>query len=268
MTLLALAPAGYALLALLLFSIWVAFRIKQRLKGKSGCLFMGYVTTVVFCIGMLSLGVTYFLISYTYVKVETVTLGKSYTAEIVDYTEKEGVDDEGRTYVNYYPVFKFNTSDGKTITRESAESISYSDLKLGSTETVFYYSAKDRLTTLGATTAIAFCGTLLMAILLVSSFIGIILYALGYNMARFWKIAMGVLFYFFLPFAMIAFDALLIYALLYGNIGGAFWVEALLVFFIIMLTLAIWGYLSMMMKKGLPKMKRTSATTWTGDWED
>ena len=46
------------------------------------------------------------------------------------------------------------------------------------------------------------------------------------------------------------------------------WVVVLLSFFILGLGLGIIGYIKMLLSKGIPKWKQTSAMSWSADWED
>ena len=65
---------------------------------------------------------------------------------------------------------------------------------------------------------------------------------------------------------MIGFEALLIYAFLYGNEVPTF-ASAILVFFIIVLGLSIWAYLKMtFFSKAKLKWEKTGTGSWSADW--
>lgn len=96
---------------------------------------------------------------------------------------------------------------------------------------------------------------------------GIIRYAIGRSMEGFYAIVSSVAFYFLIPVIMIGFDIMLVYAIFYGN-KVPWFATALLVFFVLMLSLAIVGYLRMIFTKGKPTMRRVGPNRWEGDWED
>lgn len=86
-------------------------------------------------------------------------------------------------------------------------------------------------------------------------------------MDKFYHILKVIGFYFFIPFIMIGFEILLIYGLFYGN-EMPLLIKLVLLFFVLVMALAIYGYIKMMYEKGLPKMRKTGPGRWVGDWED
>ena len=97
-----LAPAGYAIIAIILFSIWISARICRRREMK-GCFTIGYVTLIVFSLMMLCSGMVYMLVSYTAEKTDALAGGKRYTATIVDFDYRENTDDDGNHSIGGYP---------------------------------------------------------------------------------------------------------------------------------------------------------------------
>lgn len=109
-------------------------------------------------------------------------------------------------------------------------------------------------------------GIFIMWLVLFLAFIGIVLYVFGLEMDKFFKLIRNLGSYFFIPLLMIGFEALLIYALLYGNDIPTF-ATVILVFFIIVLGLSIWAYFKMIFfSKGKLKWQRTGAGSWGADW--
>ena len=109
-------------------------------------------------------------------------------------------------------------------------------------------------------------GIFIMWLVVSVAFIGILLYALGVKMDSFFKFVRNLGSYFFIPLLMIGFEALLIFALINGNDVPMF-ATALLIFFILVLGLGIWGYLKMtFFSKAKIKWVRTGNGSWYGDW--
>ncbi len=255
----------YAILALIAFSIWMTTRINKRLERKSGCIGFGYVSLVIFCISGFTIGVTIMLFTYVGGSLNTLINGDKYAATITDYTSERKEDSDGDMQTYYTPIFSFTTNEGIEITKSSGYS-STGTPEIGERIEVYYDIKNDKVFQPGAMAIIGTVGMLIMCIVLVFSFVGIIRFAFGYNMAGFWRICQRFGTMFFIPFIMIAFDALLIYALFYKK--QPFWVEMLLGFFILVLTLGCWGYIKSVIEKGQPKWKRTSETSWAADWEE
>jgi len=240
-------------------------RINKRLERKSGCIGFGYVSLVTFCISGFAIGVTIMLFTYVGGSLNTLINGDKYAATITDYTSERKEDSDGDMQTYYTPIFSFTTNEGIEITKSSGYS-STGTPEIGERIEVYYDIKNDKVFQPGAMAIIGTVGMLIMCIVLVFSFVGIIRFAFGYNMAGFWRICQRFGTMFFIPFIMIAFDALLIYALFYKK--QPFWVELLLGFFILALTFGCWGYIKSVIEKGPPKWKRTSETSWTADWED
>lgn len=96
---------------------------------------------------------------------------------------------------------------------------------------------------------------------------GFVLYAFECKMEKYFQLLQNIGVYFVLPVAMIGFEILLIYGLLFGN-EAPLWGLIILLFFILMLGLAIVGYFALLIKKGSPKWTRTGVGAWSADWEE
>lgn len=232
--------------AFIVINIIITFFVLKRSK-KIGCIAFGYIGLVLFIINLFT--VFSWLSFYSTIE-ETygvLTSGKNYTATVINYTSKEVYNSENRQYRTMYtPIVEFTTFQGDNITRSL--DFSTSGLEIGDTYWVNYNTATGKVTTLGFTITIKVVGTFLFCFIFMILFIGEILYLFNLRMDRYFSFLKGAGLYFFLPLIMIGFDALLIYALFYGN-AVPLWVSLLLVFFIIMLTLAIMGYFKMMFSK-------------------
>lgn len=109
-------------------------------------------------------------------------------------------------------------------------------------------------------------GIFVMWLVLFFAFIGIVIYIFGLKMDKFFKLIRNLGSYFLIPLLMIGFEALLIYAFIYGNEVPTF-ATAILVFFIIVLGLSIWAYFKMtFFSKAKLKWKKTGAGSWSADW--
>lgn len=271
MILLEITPYGYGFIGLIVFSIWAAVRIQKRMRTKAdkdrrpGCLVTGYISLVVFCIGLFSVGITAIFVSSTVKNFIAITNGEKCEAKVVSWTDEWKEDDEGNNDLYYTPVLEFATSDGTVVNRNTGFS-STEEPYVGQSYTIYYNAGTGSLFVWSYHVVIMFFGMLFMGTILIFTFYGIIRYTLGYNMDVYWNVCKNVGMIFLIPSMMIAFDALLIFALVYKS--HPLWVTLLLCFFIFVLTLGIAGYLKMIIRKGSPKWKRTSATTWAADWDE
>ena len=247
-----LTPAGYAFLGIILFSLWITQKIAKRKNTKLGCIGFGYIALVVFCISMFAVFLTSIILDLTIKKTDMLINSKSYTAQVIDFQEEQHIDSEGYSTTSHYPILKFTTEDGKILIRTSNEAdISHKRL-IGETRTVYYYEKEDLFTTIGAMTFISIIGLGVMCLVFVTLFVGIVIYGVGLPMKKYLRICSNIGFRFLVPLLMIAFDALLIYAFFHGNTSQAWFVKPILVLFIIGLSFGIWGYLNMIIQKGMP----------------
>lgn len=252
------------LVVLLTISFLVAKKAGRR--KKLGCVGFGYISLVVFLIGMFAVMITFFLTSSAINGIQTYTGGESYMATIVSYSSYESKDDDGRTTTMYTPTYEIDV-DGKGTIRVDDYMSSGGVPNVGELVELYYNKETGNILRFSAGTIIMAVGMFIMWIVLAFCFAGILNYLFGGNMSKYFKIVQAVGMGFFIPLVMIAFEALLIYALFYGNDAPG-WASAILVFFIIGLGLGIWGYLKMLFGKGLPKWQRTSDMSWSADWDE
>ncbi len=256
-------PVGYVMIALVLFSLWAAIRVLKRIgKGQRlGCVSVGYVWLIIFSIGSLAFGGTLLL----YESLRNFTQGERIEATITDFTVREQTssDDDGPMFV---PIIRFTAPNGEVITREGNTG-SGAEPIIGEIYVIYYDSERDSLSNFSFGSIALLTAGGVMTFFLSLILFGIVRYALGGNMAAFWSYFQNFLTLFFLPLAMIAFNALLICAMVFAGPHPR-WVYALLGIFIFAMTLTIWGYLRMVGRKGAPKWKRTGNTLWVADWDD
>ncbi|QXP61841.1 hypothetical protein [Olleya sp. HaHaR_3_96] len=218
----------YGFLALTLL---LTFFIAKRL-GKTGCIGFGYVALIVGAINLFTV-LVFFLISTAIKDLYAIPFGINYTAEVIDSVSKSTEDG-----TMYSPIVAFTTQSGAAVTEE----LSFSSGSLQNSYYINYNEDTGKLIPLGFILALKLAAAILFGVIFIFSFTGIILYAGGINMSGYLEVVKVVGLKFFLPLIMIGFDALLIYALFYGNEMPIF-ILGILVFFIFMLTLGIWGYI-------------------------
>lgn len=244
---------GWGFIALIIFSIIIGNRILKRFRkiatiSTNGCLTRAYVTLVVFCIGVFAFLIGYILITTLYSKVDALQNGDRYVATVVDHVTSEKKDDETGNYETYYQsVLEFTTTDGST-KRINADTSSPSADAIGHTFDIRYNKSTGNIVMFSGTTVIMIVALVLMAIAFIGAFVALIAYALGIDTSKLASFGKSFLLMFFLPFVMIAFDALLIYSLLYGN-RVSLPITAILVFFIFVLSLSIVGYIKHLFTK-------------------
>lgn len=227
-------------------SILMVFFVIKRL-GKSGCMTYGYAGLVIFSINLFTVFSLYFAFTTTNQVYAVLTSGEKYNAEVISYTTETHYDsDDGSSYTMDTPTVRFTTKQGETIEREL--DFSTSDITVGDTYNVNYNAETGAVITLGFNLIIKVVGSFLFLFIFTFLFIGVIMYALGYNMEGYKSLVAQIGFKFFIPLLMIGFNALLIYGIFYGN-DVPVWVTLMLVFFVVMLTLGIVGYFKMMFAK-------------------
>lgn len=248
-----------------LITVLLTYFFVKRMQRK-GCITFAYVGAVIFCINLFAVFSWMFMVSSSRDLYKAASSGKSYTAKVISFTSEEHYDsDKGRSYTMYQPTVQFTTESGRVVDKELE--FSTSDLELGDIYKVNYNETNGKVITLGFTLIIRLVGAFIFCFLLTFLVAGLLRYVLGWPMGNYYALISKIGFNFFVPFLMIGFDALLIYALFYGNeVPG--WATALIVFFILVLSLAIVGYLKMIFTKGTPVMRRTGPGQWSGDWED
>lgn len=260
---------GFDFRILIAILLVVSFLVAKKagVGKKMGCVGYGYISLVVFLVGLFAVMITYFLTSSVINGVQTYTDGEKYMATIVSYSSYEKTDDDGDRVTMYTPTYEIKISEEEVYRVEDNISSGGNPPIVGEIVELYYDKTTGKMLQFSAGMIIMGIGMFIMWFVLAFAFVGILLYLFNYEMSKYFKILQKVGMGFFVPLVMIAFEALLIYALFYGNEVPK-WVSALLIFFIVMLGLGIWGYLKMIFSKGMPKWKRTSDTSWSADWDE
>lgn len=271
MELLNIIPLGitsYGWSAILIFalSLVLTYLIGQRRvqSGKAGlgCVVAGYTFLVVFIIMVFAVTITMGVGSSIYSTSKLIANGKRYQAEVVSYTSHESFDSDSRTTTTMYtPVVTFTTSSGKLVEHTFSYSSS-SRPTVGDYIPVYYDEEINDAVSFGFGGIALFIGSLLMMVIMVFLFLGIVLYALNYDMSWYLGVVKYVGLNFFIPIIMILFDGLLVYGLFYGE-EVPWFVSGILVFFILVLTMGIWGYIKMIRTSNI-EWVRTGTGSWSG----
>ncbi len=256
-------PPVYSL-SFIFITLFIAYLLVKRMN-KKGCGTFLYASVVLFCINLFLI-FSWMFFSKTAKEVYNVSMfGEKYTGTVVGFTKKEYYDSSKRRKKTYKPIVKFTTKTGTLIERELE--FSASSVTIGDTYSVNYDEQNDIVITLGFILILKVIGSFIFCFIFTFLFTGVINYVLGNKMEGYYDVASIAGFYFFIPFIMLVFNALLIYAVFYGNEVPTF-VTFLLCIFVFMLTLATWGYIKMILSKGVPKMKKVGRGKWTAGWGD
>jgi|GEM_PF-988482 len=257
--------ASWGFILILVASIFITRGFLKRTK-KAGCLAFGYVGIVVFTILQIALLAWGFLISTSVATYDAFNGGKTYDARVIDVASYTKYDsDKERDVTMYTPTIAFVTTSGDTVTEQL--DVSSSSYEMGEIYYIRYNQETGTILTLGYTLVLKFVGSLLFVIIGTSLGVGAALYAAQKPMDQFWHFMSILGFYILCPILMIGFDVLLIYGLFYIPDAPLF-AKCIMGFFAFVLTLAIWGYLSNLIKKGAPKVQQVGFGKWSADWED
>ncbi len=282
---------AYVTWAFIGVTVVISFLFLKRLKIKVGCFSLGYIWLIVFSVMLLTVGA--WSLAYNQVKnvYFAMTTGETYTAEVIDrvWVERK-VDDNKQVRDIYSPIVRFITDDGQVITKKLE--FATSRVNIGETYQVKYDGDTGKSVTLGFTLIVLISGVFIFVVVLTLLSVGIILFVLNREMTSFFSVVKIFGFYFFLPLLMIGFDALLIYVL-FNDSGTTvtttfsvldsplettsetfaagerpLYVNAMLVFFIFVLTLGIMGYMKMIFSNGKIEIKYKGSGRWIANWKD
>jgi len=183
------------------------------------------------------------------------TSGENYDSIVVDQTALERkTDDDGRVYYTSSPIVEFTTVNG-TVIKDTLD-FSTSNVENGETYRVNYNVETGKIITLGFNLYMRLgAGILFFVVLSLLSF-GMIFYALGMKMTSFSDLAGKIAFRFVLPFIMLGFTALLIYAF-FDNDDMPMWVAGMLIFFITVMVFATYAIIKGIFSRIGNKMLQT-----------
>lgn len=249
-----------AIILILLFLLLISWKISSR--KQLGCLGGAYIFLVVGCITILSVLFSSILISKAIDSVSILARGQKANATVVSYFEYYS---EGK--LMYNSTYKVVTESGKNFKIDSNYGTGKQPV-VGETLSVYVDEETQEIIESSAITIVMVVGSLLLVALLLFGFVGIVRYAFGFSMKSYYKAVQVIGTKVFIPAMMIAFEGLLIYALFYGNDGPAI-TKVILVFFIVMLSLGIVGYIKQFyFSKGKMVWVKNGAGSWSGYWDD
>lgn len=263
---LALTTYGWTGIVALLVGLLLTYKIGQRRvqsgKESLGFLGFGYVFLVVTILMVFAIGSAIGVGSSLYKSTQLLLHGQRYPAKVISYTSYESHDsDAGTTTTMFTPTLEFTTTSGQLV-KHTVSYSSSSKPTIGEFVTVYYDEVTQKGMSFGFRALALLFGSLIFMVTLAFAFWGVLLYAMNYNMTNYFHRAKFIGVTFFIPLLMILFDGLLIYALFYGN-KVPFFVTALLVFFILVLSLAIWGYIKMILTHDVA-WEQTGPNSWGG----
>ncbi|MEC4115699.1 DUF3592 domain-containing protein [Myroides phaeus] len=267
LSILSLSAYQYAVILGFLYCLWLTFRIGKRLKQSKGtslgCIGFGYVFLVVGCITTFALTGLLVLGDTIYDKTRTFTKGDKYEAVYYDYTSYESYDSEsGRTSTMYTPIIRFTTAKGQLMEKTLNYSSSSRPI-IGNKVTVYFDADRSDIAILSFGIIAMTLGVIFFFSIIIFLFIGVTMYAMGHSMKRYKQIATYVGINMLVPLLMVLFDGLLIYVLFDGE-EKPIWVNLVVGFFALVMTLSIWAYIKSVVGKEI-KWVKTGVGTWRGE---
>lgn len=241
---------GWTGIGIIILSVLLAIKILKRNKPDSrpGCIGIGYVSLVVFCLLTFTVSLTGMLGGFVY---KAVTLPR-YKARIINYTSFESKDSRSRRIIMYRPTVTFTTADGTPVTMES-DVASSGKPEIGGTITVGYKPDMEKAEELSATKFLLMAGAAVMLVIIGYFAVGGMLYAMGYKMRRYMKLGMNLLLYFILPLGMLFLFCGMAYALILYFRGlkpdMPVWAVGICIFFCLVLALSFLGYARMLTER-------------------
>lgn len=255
-----------------LYTIWLTYKILKRARvGKDeaiGCASVGYIYLIVVTISGLAIGGTISLSTMMVNKAQTFYSGSKYDAYVVSYTsfDKRNSDDNGYT-IMYTPTVQFRTAAGDQMEYELDYSTS-SKPKEGERYTLYYDDVNERVTTFGIGVLALMLASCVMITILLFLFVGMMIYAMNWSMARYKEVGAFLGLVIIVPLLMVLFEGVMIYALFNGE-DKPIWVYVVLVFFIVVLAMGIWGYMrSIAANKITNTAKHEKGKQWVGTKKD
>ena len=245
------------IIIIFLASIMFVKRYRREVEKEedkpSGCALFGIVLIISFLVTLFAMFPPIVIYDWATKQAEILENSEPYQAEIIDVIPEDYRSSQTeRMETRYYPIYRFLTSTGDTIIIQ-AEGTDIGTTEIGEIRTVHYNAEMNRIVTLDASTAILPIGMLFMFIPLVCLMVGFFRYCLGGEMKPFYDRIKKLFMFFYLPLIILAFNALLIYAFLYGGPQkeeDGYWIAKIfLIFAIAILTLVLYGFVKMLFSK-------------------
>lgn len=214
---------------------YVSRKNKEK-PSKRGCLQVLYDYMKVLSITAFSLGFTFMLIENSTTKIRIISNGIKYEGVVVSHTSELNDNNE---YM-YSPIVEFVTINNETI-RHTLDYSSGGKSVNGEKYTVYYDKYTDSVTMYNSLALSLLLGGLCIVIIIDYIFIGIVLYALGKPVKRYWNVGLYIGLKLVLPIIFLLFAGGLMYGL-FDNDEMPMFVRFLLVLFILGLGWASWAF--------------------------
>lgn len=258
MILLYITGYGWTAIGFIALSVLLAIKILKRgnRNARPGCLGIGYVALVAFC--LLSLSATLGGVLGGFV-VNAFTLPR-YEAKVTSLSSYQSTSQDkdsrgrssSRTVTMYTSTVAFTTNDGTPVEIETDVSSS-GKRAIGETVTIGYKPGMEKAQELNGTKYLLMGGATVMLLIMAYVVIGGFLYAMGFRMVRFYRLGMGLLLYFILPLAMLFLLGAMGYAVVLYFMGDKpdmpVWAVVVCIFFCLILSGALLGYVRMLSER-------------------
>ena len=239
---------GWVAIAFMVLSVLMAVKILKRNNrdGNIGCISIGYISLVVFCLLSLSSVLAGFLGSFV---VKSFTLPR-YKGKVVSLSSYQSRDSKtNRTTTMYKSTVAFTLKDGRPVEIETDVSSS-GKREIGEVVTVGYEPGMDRAEEFSSGKYLLIGGGVVMLLVMGYFVVGGILYSMQVRMEWYFGLGMKLLLYFILPLGMLFMFCALGYALVQYFMGlrpdMPGWAVAVCGFFCLVLFFAMIGYVRML----------------------
>jgi hypothetical protein len=248
MILLRITGYGWTGIAFMVLSVLVAVKILKRnnRSGNIGCISIGYISLVVFCLLTLSSVLAGFLGGFV---INSFKLPR-YQGKVVSISSYQDYDSKTRrTTTMYKSTVAFTLKDGTPVEIETDISSS-GKREIGEMVTVGYEPGIDRAEEFSGGKYLLIGGGVVMLLVMGYFVTGGILYAMNVKMDWYFALGMKLLMYFIFPLGMLLFFCGRGYALVQYFMGlrpdMPGWAVAVCSFFCLVLFLAMIGYVRML----------------------
>ena len=226
----------------------ITIRYVKRKDSKSGCIQYGYIGICIFSINAFFLISCYHFSNTLKDVYDVIASDEHYIGTIVNVESTPILNSDGDAYEEISgPMIKFKRNHIQVIEKESR--ILFSNAEIGDTYEICYIEETDKIIIKGFSFIIRIISSFLFCFILSFIFIGEIIYIFNKDMKGYYAFLKKTGLYFFLPFIMIGFLSLLVYALFYGNNLNTI-VYIFIIFFSIVLILGTLAYFKFLFNGG------------------
>jgi hypothetical protein len=234
---------GWTAIAFVVLSVLIAVKILKRSNpgSRPGCMGIGYVSLVVFCLLSFSSGLAGALGGFV---VNAFTLPR-YKAKVVSVSSYVSKDSKNKNTIMYRSTVAFTTEDGTPVEMETDVSSSGKP-EIGEIITVGYKPGMSAAGEFSGSKYLLMSGAAVMLLVIGYFSIAGIIYAMGWQMAAYFNFGMILLLYFILPLAMLFMLGGMGYAVVTYFMGlrpdMPVWAVAVCTFFCLVLFAGMIGY--------------------------